>query len=214
MNFGIIWVRSFLRYSLLRNRQRRLDGSKRRGAALIRPCLTHLTYLTIPLLFAPLVARTQAQEFQFQAVGARVGFPAKSTSEHFLESEAFLNYNLWRWNLSTNWHLQSRIDLSAGWLGGRGEDAFIGSLGPSLELSRSGIPLSLEGGFSPTYISRYKFGPIDLGTEAQFTTSIGLNWDITSHLRVGYRFDHMSNAGIKEPNPGFNLHTFAIAYLF
>jgi hypothetical protein len=160
------------------------------------------------------VAQAQEQEFRFHSVGARIGFPAESTSSDFLQSEAFVNYNLWRWCLTTNWHLQSRVGISAGWIGKHGDDAFVGTLGPILEISRARFPLSLEGGFSPTYISRDQFGSTDLGSRAQFTSAIGLNWDVTSHWRIGYRFQHMSNAGIKEPNPGFNLHVVAIAYLF
>jgi len=158
-------------------------------------------------------AQEKEQEFRFQSAGARIGFPAENTGQHFRQAEAFLNYNLWGWHLSTNWHLQSRIDLSAGWLGQHGDNAFIGTLGPSLEFSRARFPLSLEAGFSPTYISSYHFGTTDLGANAQFTSHIGLNWDI-SHLRLGYRFQHMSNAGIREPNPGFNLHVVSVGYLF
>jgi hypothetical protein len=204
MNFGIIRVRLF--------------STRAAKAPLLRlPHLTYLTYLThltILVLVSLLLSRAQAQEFQFQSVGARVGFPAENTSQHFRQAEAFLNYNLWGWNLSTNWRLQSRIDLSTGWLGQHGDNAFIGTLGPSLELSRARFPISLEAGFSPTYISSYQFGNTDLGARAQFTSHIGLNWDVTSRWRLGYRFQHMSNAGIKEPNPGFNLHVVSIGYLF
>lgn len=186
------------------------------GTVRARFNLSWLILLTFLGCSPPLISQAQEheQEFRFHSVGARIGFPAEDDSEHFLQAESFLDYNLWRWNLSTNWRLQSRIATSAGWLGGRGEDAFIGSIGPTLELSRVGIPLAIEGGSSPTYISRYRFGRINLGTSAQFTTHIGLYWDVTSHWRVGYRYQHMSNGGIKEPNPGFNLHILSVGYLF
>jgi hypothetical protein len=186
------------------------------GIVRVRFNLLRLIHLTILGCALPFVSQAleKEQEFRFQSAGARIGFPAENTSQHFRQAEAFLNYNLWGWNLSTNWHLQSRIDLSAGWVGQHGDNAFIGTLGPSLELSRARFPLSLEAGFSPTYISSYHFGTTDLGANAQFTSHIGLNWDITSHLRLGYRFQHMSNAGIREPNPGFNLHVVSVGYLF
>ena len=186
------------------------------GTVRVRFYLPRLIQLTILGCALPFVSRAQEKEdeFRFQSVGARIGFPAENTSNHFLQSEAFLNYNLWRWCLSTNWHLQSRIGLAAGWLGQRGDNAFIGTLGPILEISRARFPLSLEAGFSPTYIGRYRFSSTDLGVRAQFTSHIGLNWDVTSHWRLGYRFQHMSNAGLKEPNPGFNLHVVSVGYLF
>jgi hypothetical protein len=186
------------------------------GKLRVRLNSTRLIYLILlgcAVSFAS-QAQEQAQEFRFQSVGARIGFGAENTSNHFLQSEAFLNYNLWRWCLSTNWHLQSRVGTSAGWLGQRGDNVFIGTMGLILELSRARFPLSLEGGFSPTYISRYHFSSTSLGANTQFTSHVGLNWDVTSHWRAGYRFQHMSNAGIKEPNPGFNLHVVFVGYLF
>jgi len=203
MNFGIARVRS-------------LFGSATKHALVHFPHLTYLTCLTTLGCALPFVVHAQEseQEFRFQSAGARVGFGAESTSNHFLQSEAFLNYNLWHWCPSTNWHLQSRLGLSAGWLGQRGDNAFIGTLGPVLEISRTKIPFSIEGGFCPSYISRYRFSSTDLGTRAQFTSHFGLNWDVTPHWRLGYRFQHMSNAGLKEPNPGFNLHVLSVGYLF
>jgi len=205
MKFGPVRVRSLFR-------------GARRAPLLCDPHLTYLTHLIhlAILVLALLFASAQAQEFKFQSVGARIGFPAENTSNHFRQAEAFLYYNLWRWNLSTstNWWLQSRMDLSAGWLGQHGDNSFVGTLGPTLELDRAAFPLSLEVGFSPTYISRYTFGPTSLGSNAQFTSHVGLNWDVTSRLRLGYRFEHMSNGGIAHPNPGFNVHVFSVGYLF
>lgn len=195
-------------------RVRYLSGSANLVARCASFHLACLTYLTVIAAAPLLVLDTAAQEFQFHSAGARVGFGAERTGNHFLQSEAYLDYNLWRWELNENWHLQSRLGISAGWLGQRGDNAFIGTLGPKLELSRERFPFSLEGGFSPTYISRYHFSSTDLGANVQFTSHIGLNWDFASHWRVGYRFQHMSNAGLREPNPGFNLHVLSVGYLF
>jgi hypothetical protein len=217
MNFGIVGVRSFLTQILDRKSQvnRRRARSALRQSLLRHTSFTHLACLSCLAFFlAGLISRAQTQEFQFHSAGVRMGFPAENTSNNFLQTEVFLDYNLWRWNLSTNWDLQSRLDISAGWLGQRGDAAFIGTLGPSLELRRAGFPLSLEGGSSPTYISRYHFSSTDLGENVQFTSHIGLFCDVTSRWRVGYRFQHMSNAGIRKPNPGFNLHMLSISYLF
>ena len=72
----------------------------------------------------------------------------------------------------------------------------------------------MEVGWSPTAISDYEFTAKDLGSFYQFTTHVGLNVDVFSHLRVGYRFQHMSNGGFIHPNPGLNLHFFGVSYLF
>ena len=136
-------------------------------------------------------------------------------SQGFSQAEAFVNWNLpWQWKPGADWRLQSRLDASAGWLGRGRSDAALITLGPTLVLRDKWLPLSLEAGASLTGLSRYEFGSKDLGSLFQFTSHIGLNWDFAEHLRVGYRFQHMSNAGIREPNPGLNLHVFAVSYLF
>src|SRR4051794_1721373 len=115
MNFGIVRVGSFLR---------RIFAYPHHQSPLARAYLSYLTFC----LLTPLISRAQTDEFQFHSVGARAGFPAENTSNHFRQAEAFLNYNLWRWNLSTNWGLQSRLGVSAGWLGQHGDNAFVGNL--------------------------------------------------------------------------------------
>jgi lipid A 3-O-deacylase len=176
--------------------------------------------LTISLLLAAAASRAQGlrfewEEFGFESAGARYGFPVDHRSQGFSQAEAFVNLNLpWKWNLGADWNVQSRLDASAGWLGREGFDAALVTLGPSLVLRDKWLPLSLEGGLSVTGLSRDEFGSKDLGGHLQFTSHAGLNWDFASHWRVGYRFQHTSNAGLRAPNPGLNLHLFAVSYVF
>jgi hypothetical protein len=157
----------------------------------------------------------RGEGFSLESVGARGGTTAFFNGHDFTQSEGFLYVNLpWRYDLGKEWHVQTRLDFSVGWLGGRADNAVIGTVGPSLVLSRAGLPLSLEGGVSPTGLSRNAFGSKDFGTECQFTSHVGLNWDFAPHWRLGYRFQHMSNADLASPNPGLNLHVFALSYIF
>ncbi len=89
-----------------------------------------------------------------------------------------------------------------------------GRLGPTLVLGRARWPVSVESGFSPTCLSSHVFESKDLGTDIQFTSHVGLNWDFAAHWRLGYRFQHMSNADLARSNPGLNMHLFALSYLF
>jgi len=160
-------------------------------------------------------AAGRAEGLQLESVGARGGLSASSSGSDFHQAEGFVNFNLpWAWDLGREWHLQSRLDLSAGWLGDSGHDAAIGTVGPSLLLRREPWPVSLEGGVSPTFLSNYEFGAKDFGTYVQFTSHVGLNWDFAPHWRIGYRFQHMSNAGLASKNPGLNMHLFALSYVF
>jgi hypothetical protein len=150
-----------------------------------------------------------------ESVGVRGGFQADHSDRDFGQAEGFGNLNLpWGWNLGREWNVQSRLDLSVGWLGVRGDNAVIGTVGPSLILGRARLPLSFEGGVCPTLLSRDKFGSDDFGMQLQFTSYLGLNLDFAKHWRVGYRFQHMSNGGLATPNPGLNMHVFALSYVF
>jgi hypothetical protein len=158
---------------------------------------------------------SSAQDFRLESAGGRFGFSANRRTGTFKEAEAFANFNLpWSWDVASNWHLQTRLDLSAGWLTGRGDDGVIASLGPSVVVRRDRIPLSLEAGLSPTILSRDKFDGLDFSMPLQFTSHIGVNWDLGTHATLGYRYQHMSNAGLGAHNPGLNLHVFAVGYRF
>jgi lipid A 3-O-deacylase len=144
-----------------------------------------------------------------------VGLPANHSSREFREAEIFANWNLpWGWDLGKELRLQSRMDVSVGWLGDQGDNAALGTVGPTLVLSRKHLPVSLEGGISPTLLTRSEFPSKNLGMGFQFTCHLGLNWDFATHWRLSYRFQHMSNADLAPDNPGLNLHVIGLSYVF
>jgi hypothetical protein len=156
-----------------------------------------------------------AEDFRLESVGARGGISANLTGVSFNQAELFANWNLpWAWDFGREWLLASRLDFSAGWLADHDDNAFIGTLGPTLVLNRERLPVSFEGGVSPTLLSQYAFGSRNFGTYIQFTSHLGLNWDFAAHWRLGYRLQHMSNAGLGEHNRGLNMHLFGLSYVF
>jgi lipid A 3-O-deacylase len=164
---------------------------------------------------------SRAQELRFESAGARFGFPANASSRGFLEADAFVNWKLpWAWELGREWRLETRLDLSAGWLGSSKRDGGLGEVGPMLTLGHGRFPLGAEAGVEPTVLTRTKFGTgnearsKDFGLPFQFTSHIGLYYDVAKRVRLGYRFQHMSNAGLGSPNPGLTLHVFYASYLF
>jgi lipid A 3-O-deacylase len=174
--------------------------------------LGHLSFLLCCLLT---VGYCHADAPDFLSVGARGGFSFNAGNHRFSQSEAFADFDLpWQWNFYSDWRLQPRIDVSTGYLGNQTTSAFIGTAGPLLELRKGNFPLALEGGSSPTVISRYRFGSTDFGGGFQFTSHIGLTWYITDHLSMGCRFQHMSNAGLAKPNPGLNVGMLELSYHF
>lgn len=165
------------------------------------------------MLLCAIVGR--AEDFRLESVGVRGGISSNLTGQSFNQAEVFANWNLpWGWDLGKAWHLQLQLDLSTGWLTDGNDNAFIGTLGPVLLLNRARLPVSLTGGVSPTVISWYDFEPRNFGSFIQFTSYGGLNWDFAAHWRLGYRFQHMSNANLSPHNRGLNMHMFALSYVF
>lgn len=157
---------------------------------------------------------TPAVETKFGA-GLRGGFSSTDFGHRFVQGEAFLYRDLpWGWDLGKQWHLQTRVQFSAGALEGYDDVAFDGTAGLDLVLSYAPVPVTLDAGSSPTILSRHTFGERNLGTEFQFTSHVGLEWRVCPHWGVSYRFQHMSNAGLSSDNPGLNTHLFGVVYHF
>jgi hypothetical protein len=153
-----------------------------------------------------------AQDFY---AGVRGGTSFDSPQGHFYQGEGFAGWKLpWRWNVCSKWTLRPYVDASAGDLVGLGASGFVGTLGPVIELRYGKFPVFLEGGTSPTYLSRFAYDSKDLGERFQFTSHIGLQWDITKNIAVNLRFQHMSDAGITRTNPGLNVQMLCLRFNF
>jgi lipid A 3-O-deacylase len=158
---------------------------------------------------------SQAEGVWPEAVGARAGASANPASREFYQAEGYADWKLpWDWDLGKQWHLRPQAALTGGWLSDVGRDASIWTLGPTLELSRKHLPFTLNGGVSPTFLSRHQFIQANLGTDFQFTSRVGAEWKFASHWSLGYRFEHISNADISPNNPGLNMHLLGLTYHF
>jgi hypothetical protein len=173
--------------------------------------LKKIITVAIPLLLL-FASRCGAQDF---ILGARGGISFDGGSQRFHEAEAFAQMELpWKWDFISDFYFRPGLDASAGWISDNAADGFIGTLGPMLKLGKGKFPVTLEAGVSPTILSRDRFGAKDFGDDVQFTSHIGVNWQVTKHFTVGWRFQHMSNAGLARPNPGVNLEILSIGYKF
>jgi len=154
-------------------------------------------------------------DVHLESAGVRFGFSPIGAGRDFHQAEAFVNWNLpWMWDLGSLWRLQSRVEVSAGWIEDSGVNAGLVAGGPSFSLSRRGSRLSFDCGISPTVLTRSNFPSKDFGIPFEFTSHGGLSFEISSRIRLSYRFQHMSNAGLGPHNPGLNLNMFGISYVF
>jgi hypothetical protein len=157
------------------------------------------------------MCRGQSDDFM---AGARGGISPDTGIHRFQQVEAFGRWKLWHWKIYSECYLRPAVDISAGQLWNKNGAGFAGTLGPEFELHFGEFPVQLELGSSPTVLSQNNFGRLNFGDRFQFTSHIGFQWEITRCVTVGWRYQHMSNAGIAEPNPGLNMEMFSAGYNF
>jgi hypothetical protein len=117
--------------------------------------------IVLLLLLLSILGHVRAQDY---LVGVRGGSSFESDAGYFRQADVFAGRNLpWQWDSYLGLSFKPRVEASAGWLSGGQQDGFVGTLGPVIELREGKIPVTLEGGASPTLLSRYNFSERDLG---------------------------------------------------
>jgi len=156
-----------------------------------------------------------AGDFRLGSAGLRSGFSTTDATDGVWQYEVFGQFDLpWVREWGSGWRLETWLDTAVGWLDDGDAGTAFGRIGPALTLSKAQFPVSLAGGLSPTFLGRDQFGGTDLGSSVQFSTHIGLNADLGGRWRIGYRFQHVSNAGLGSPNPGLDLQMFSVSFRF
>ena len=80
----------------------------------------------------------------------------------------------------------------------------------------SGVTPYAEAGIGPHLLSHTSLGFQQYSTAVQFGSLVGfgLGFGDNGQYEVAYRFQHISNADIKKPNDGINLHLLRLGYSF
>ncbi len=165
-------------------------------------------FLTLPTL----AGDSAADAGGFAYAGTRLGI---SESPHVRHAEAFADWQVpGALALGGGLALKAYASGSLGWLGDDHHDAVTGSLGPSLRLTYERLPVALVFGSAPTFLGRNHLGGRNLGCAFQFTSHVGLMWEVIPRWELGYRAQHISNAGIGSDNPGLNSHFAVLAWRF
>ena len=138
---------------------------------------------------------------------------------------------LWKWDKTwmyhDDWLITGAWEAGAGaWRGGKVGDnsnQVLGDLGiqPVFHMARkdgTGVTPYFEGSILGLHlISRaYAYDGRKFGSSFQFGHFVGFGVNFGEHhdFMLGYRFQHLSNAGIVEPNQGINFSELHFAYTF
>lgn len=157
-----------------------------------------------------------AQDQGLRSIGIRMGLPAKTKHEYFHQYEVFSEYTLpWDWRGKSGWGLGLQLNSSAGALHGGKETGFIGTLGPGFSFDKGNKGFAADIGPSVVLLSKRTYGTQDFSGKLQFLIHLGLTYRFDNGLGVGYRIQHMSNAGVYDSlNPGLDLHMATISWTF
>lgn len=157
---------------------------------------------------------TSADTFDVLALGIRGGVSDDRNEEDFTQVEAFAELELpWSWEFDNGWGIGTRLVGAIGVLTADGDSGAVFNLGPGLDIYHdSGF--TIGAGVLPTLISRTEYGREDFGGNFQFTSYAGLSYTFGEHFALGYRWSHMSNAGLSSPNPGVNMNMLVLGYRF
>ena len=132
----------------------------------------------------------------------------------------------WNWNKqffkTGNWHVGGYWDLGLGYwrndnFPGRNEE--IGEIGltPVFRLQRNDLSGPyVEAGLGAHLQSESSIGDKRMSTLFQFGSHIGIGYRFgpKKAFDVSYRYQHLSNAGIKNPNDGINFNQIRLQYHF
>jgi lipid A 3-O-deacylase len=174
-----------------------------------------MAWLTLALMLSFLYSKQSGSEDIGLITGLRASVSAGDNKEDFTRYEWFADYDpAWEWRFSSTWNLGLIFNAAAGVLHGGGDTGFLASLGPGVVIYKPQGIIRLTAGVSPSILSRENYGDEDLGSAFQLISYIGVNFQLTRNLTAGYRFQHMSNAGTGDKNPGVNFHTVELGYVF
>ncbi len=130
-----------------------------------------------------------------------------------------------RWFDTGNWHLGGYWDASLGYWDNKSPGAthssiFDAGLTPVFRFQQnnpSGFSPYVEAGIGIHFLSHTSVtAQRQFGSSFQFGDHVGVGLRLggKGQYDLGYRFQHLSNAGIKQPNNGINFHQVRLQYNF
>lgn len=120
----------------------------------------------------------------------------------------------WVWPITSGWQFTSTVNWTLATLRSGGESGALVGAGPGVRIEHPDKPWSLDLGFDVAYISEDHYPSKDLGGNLQFVSHISLHYRFDPRWRIGYRYQHLSNADLEEPNPGLDHHILEIVATF
>lgn len=160
-----------------------------------------------------LLNSADAEDVNLEELGFRFGTELNTERLSYRTYEVFTNLGL-PWSVQySNWIIRIRANASLGAINQGGDTDFFTTFGPELAISNERFPLLIDGGGGIGFLSDDRIGRQNFGGILQFNAHAGLSCEILWNVALGYRFFHMSDAGIFDGH-GVNRHLFELIYRF
>ncbi len=175
----------------------------------------HHSKLTV-ILYAVFLAASARADIQFSSIDILVVDSVQKFAG-MRQSGVLLGYRVNSW--SRVFWMPSRLDFSAGWLERGSNASAFASAGPSYRWHMNKSDQSkwfVDFGVHPTFISQSRFKGKDLGGKVFFTSHLGLGVYLGRQRKTSLllRYQHISNAGLNDRNPGVDMLGLAFSYSF
>ena len=127
-----------------------------------------------------------------------------------------------RWFEGKDWHIGGFWEGDAGYWqrdASPGENGDLYEIGftPVFRLQQNSLKGAyLQGGVGLEYLSSTSLGNKRYGSHLQFASQIGVGYRFEANqgFDVGLIYQHVSNAGLKQPNEGANFYELSLQYHF
>jgi hypothetical protein len=117
------------------------------------------------------------------------------------------------------WWMPTSLDLGTGWVERDGDSAAFLSFGPTYRIHLGKSDHSrwfTDIASHPVYLSRSDFGGKSMGGNFHFTSYLGIGAYLARNRKTSLmlRYQHTSNAGLSESNPGVDMIALTFGYNF
>ncbi|KUG25721.1 hypothetical protein ASZ90_004449 [hydrocarbon metagenome] len=109
--------------------------------------------------------------------------------------------------------LNISLEMALGVVHDKTKSSLLFSMGPTLRLINYENIVSVSTGLKPSLMTNHIFNDFDFGGTFNFKSHIALTISPNKQINLGYRFEHISNAGLYEKNPGVNFHYVEVVYV-
>lgn len=175
--------------------------------------ITELVFLMIVLFFS--FSLCAATVTSYSSLSARVGLSTHIIYEDFMLYDISFIKQITSFSDQAPWsHFKLNLHTQAGQLVAAGEKGLLASAGPAIAWQKPARRLYISAGLNLAFVGNYSFGGAHIGGPVQFFSHLMTTYNFTDALALSYSLQHLSNADLYFHNPGMNLHSLGVVFLF